>query len=260
MDATDSTKGWVRDQFQRSASGYRDSAIHSRGQDLQWIGEEVARSSTPLLALDIATGTGHTAFVLSGFCHRVVGLDLTPGMLKVAAEEAEKRGLQNLTWSLADAEDIPFPDRLFDVATCRIAPHHFPRPDRVFSEIHRVLVSRGRLILVDNTAPDDPDSDRILNEVERLRDPSHHRVYPVDEWTRLLQSAGFSAISHVRSWETPVRWKEWMDRARTPDESRKKAMDLLSRSPVPVRKTLGFDPSEDDPVLILRKSMWICRK
>lgn len=257
----DSAKDRVRNQFQRSGAGYRESTIHAKGKDLAWIAEEIGQSpSVPLLALDIATGTGHTAFALSRICRRVVGLDLTPRMLKIAAEEANRRGLNNITWSEGDAEQLPFPDRLFDWVTSRIAPHHFPDPGRAFAEVRRVLVPGGGFVLVDNTVSENSEAADLLNEVETLRDPSHQRVFPITGWTRLLESAGFSALTHLRSWETPVHWREWMDRAQTPDSSRKQALQRLHQAPEPVQQLLGFDPSVEEPTLILRKAMWICRK
>lgn len=256
----DATKKQVQDQYRRSGDGYRTSVIHAQGPDLEWIAAEIGMSSPPLLALDIATGAGHTAFVLSRVCQRVVGLDLTPRMLEIAAEEASRRGLDHVTWMEGDAENLPLPDRLFDWATSRIASHHFPHPEKAFAEARRVLVPGGRLILVDNTLPDDSATDQILNEVETLRDPSHQRVFPLADWTRLLEAAGFSSVTHVRSWETPVQWQEWMDRAQTPASSREQAWKLLQTAPASVQQNLGFDPTAEDPTLILRKGMWICQK
>ncbi|GGA38056.1 hypothetical protein GCM10007416_08760 [Kroppenstedtia guangzhouensis] len=61
-------------------------------------------------------------------------------------------------------------------------------------------------------------------------------------------------------WETPAQWREWMDRARTPTSSREQAWKLLQTAPESVQQNLGFDPTADDPTLILRKGMWICQK
>ena len=98
----DNAKEKAKKQFERSGLNYRDSAIHAKGQDLEWIAEEVGRCPSPLLALDIATGAGHTAFALSRCVRRVVGCDLTPKMLHIAAEEAERRGIDNVTWAEGD--------------------------------------------------------------------------------------------------------------------------------------------------------------
>ncbi|SDC61665.1 Methyltransferase domain-containing protein [Melghirimyces thermohalophilus] len=90
-------KRQVQQQFQQSASGYLNSSIHASGADLDWIAKEVEAHPSPSLALDLATGTGHTAFVLSRFCRRVIGYDLTPEMRDIAAQEAGRREIDNIT-------------------------------------------------------------------------------------------------------------------------------------------------------------------
>lgn len=250
----DNAKEKVQKQFERSGLNYRDSAIHAKGQDLEWIAEEVGRCPSPLLALDIATGAGHTAFALSRCVRRVVGCDLTPKMLHIAAEEAERRGIDNVTWAEGDAERLPFPDRLFDVVTCRIAAHHFPQAVQAFAEARRVLVPGGRMILVDNYVP--AEADELLNRVETLRDPSHFRVHTHSGWTRLLREAGFSTVTALRQWETPVVLEEWFQRAKTPAHRREEALRLLREAPPPVRDLVFFHPLAEPAQLILRKGMW----
>ena len=252
----DDVKEKAKKQFEQSGRNYRDSAIHAKGRDLEWIIEEIRRHPSPFLALDIATGTGHTAFALSRCVRRVVGCDLTPEMLRIAAEEAERRGIGNVTWAEGDAERLPFPDRLFDVVTCRIAAHHFPRAERAFAEARRVLVPGGRMILVDNYVPEDVDE--LLNRVETLRDPSHFRAHTLAGWTRLLREAGFAAVSLRRKWETPVVLEEWFLRAKTPAHKKEEALRLLRNAPRRARDLLLL-PAEPAR-LILRKGMWAAEK
>ncbi|MEW9033966.1 MAG: class I SAM-dependent methyltransferase [Planifilum fimeticola] len=251
----DNTKEKVKKQFEHTGRNYRDSAIHAKGRDLEWIAEEIGRCPSPLLALDIATGAGHTAFALSRCVRRVVGYDLTPEMLRIAAKEAEQRGIDNVTWAEGDAERLPFPDRLFDVVTCRIAAHHFPRAERAFAEARRVLVPGGRMILVDNYVPEE--ADELLNRVETLRDPSHFRVHTLSGWTRLLRNAGFSAVTVLRKWETPVVLEEWFQRAKTPAHRQEEALRTLREAPQPTRELLLLHPPAEPAQLILRKGMWV---
>lgn len=254
----DNAKNKVKKQFEQSGGGYRESAIHAKGRDLEWIVEEIKRGPAPLLALDIATGTGHTAFALSRCVPRVIGCDLTPEMLRIASEEAKRRGIDNVTWAEGDAESLPFPDRLFDVVTCRIAAHHFPRAELAFAEARRVLVRGGRMFLVDNYVPEEADD--LLNQVETLRDPSHFRAHPLSGWTRLLRKAGFSSVTLARKWRTPIDLDEWFQRAKTPVCKREKALRTLQAAPQPVRDLLLSHPSAGTVKLILRKGMWIAAK
>jgi len=254
----DNAKKEVKKQFERTGSDYRESTIHAKGRDLEWIVEEIERGPSPLLALDIATGAGHTAFALSRCVPRVIGYDLTPEMLRTAAEEAKLRGIENITWAEGDAERLPFPGRLFDVVTCRIAAHHFPRAELAFAKAHRVLVPGGRMFLVDNYVPEE--SDDLLNQVETLRDPSHFRAHTLSGWAHLLRKAGFSSVALVRKWKTPVDLDEWFQRAKTPVHRREKALHMLKEAPQPVRDLLLSPPSAGTAKLILRKGLWVAVK
>jgi ubiquinone/menaquinone biosynthesis C-methylase UbiE len=252
-------KDGVKIQFGKTASQYVESAIHAKGKDLGWLVQVIQeRLSQPLLALDIATGTGHTAFALRGCVPRVVGLDLTEEMIHQAKQEAGKRGLDNLTWMIGDAEAIPLPDRLFDVVTCRIAAHHFPDPLEAFQESYRVLQEGGLFILVDNVAPDDPDLDRLYNQVEALRDPSHGRVYTESKWSDWLQRAGFSSVEVRHRWENRMEMGVWFDRANTSEQAREQAWQSLVNARPEQQQILGFNP--DKGIWTLRKAMWLAEK
>lgn len=111
------------------------------------------------------------------------------------------------------------------------------------------------MILVDNYVPEE--ADELLNRVETLRDPSHFRAHTLSGWTRLLQKAGFSTVTLLRKWETPVHLDEWFQRAKTPVHKREKALRLLLESPQPVRSLLLYHPPAEPTRLILRKGMWI---
>ncbi|MBA4496039.1 class I SAM-dependent methyltransferase [Paenactinomyces guangxiensis] len=254
-------KQLVKNQFGQTAPGYLHSEIHAKGKDLKWLTEEIIRVHPhPLLALDIATGAGHTAFALSSCVQRVVGLDLTSEMVETAKKEAERLGIQHVTWMVGDAEKISFPDRLFDIVTCRIAAHHFPSPLQAFKEVHRLLISNGLFILIDNYVPSDPEIERLYNEIELLRDPSHVHVYTLEKWSALLTEAGFSSVRPAKTWSNTIQLDGWFDRAATPLSHREKVIERLSGTPEEQQQVLGYDPKSKIPELILRKCMWVATK
>lgn len=76
------------------------------------------------------------------------------------------------------------------MAVCRIAPHHFPHPDRFIKEAARVLKKGGKFILIDNVAPADQELAEFMNTTEKLRDDSHSRCLPKEEWANLLEQNG----------------------------------------------------------------------
>ena len=74
--------------------------------------------------LDIATGTGHVAIAsaqLVGAEGKVIGIDISPGMLEQARNKAEKLNLKNIEFQLADAETLNFAANSFDRIFCSSA-------------------------------------------------------------------------------------------------------------------------------------------
>lgn len=130
-------------QFGQTALLYLNSTIHAKGKDLAWLEKVMNSFIHKDKALDVATGAGHTAFLASRHFQHVIALDLTRKMLAVAAEEAAKRNLANIIFLSGDAASMPFLDNTFDLVTCRIAAHHFLRPDQAVREMYRVLKPGG---------------------------------------------------------------------------------------------------------------------
>src|SRR5512144_2766842 len=103
--------------------------------------------------LDVACGTGVVTRLVAqqvGQTGKVVGLDLNPGMLAVAAATAASEPLTSasITWQEASATRMPFPDGAFDVAYCQLGLQFFPDRPAALREMHRVLVSGGRVGLM----------------------------------------------------------------------------------------------------------------
>jgi ubiquinone/menaquinone biosynthesis C-methylase UbiE len=195
-----------RASFGRVAANYSRSTFHTSADRLQ----EVIDLVRPLpgdLVLDVATGTGNTAFALAPLVRRVVGLDLTREMLAVAKRIAAERKIENVDWVLGDACALPFPDETFDIYVVRAAPHHFPRFEAFVREAFRVL-RPGRDAAFVDCAPPIPARD-VLHAVEKRRDPSHVLSLTVDEWRAQLEAGGFE-VEMARARELDWDYEEWM--------------------------------------------------
>jgi ubiquinone/menaquinone biosynthesis C-methylase UbiE len=118
----------VRDSFRNVAPNYAKSTFHASTTRLQEV-LDLARPKPGDLALDVATGTGNTAFALAPHVRRVIALDLTREMLLEGRRLAAERGIDNVDWVIGDAIRLPFQDETFDVYTVRAAPHHFADVD-----------------------------------------------------------------------------------------------------------------------------------
>jgi ubiquinone/menaquinone biosynthesis C-methylase UbiE len=162
----------AREIFGARAALYTTSAAHT---DLQVLARvvELAAPQADGSALDLATGTGHTAFALAPHVARVVGTDLTPQMLAEAERLARDRAIGNVCFCLADVHTLPFGEGAFQIVTCRRAAHHFSDILRALREMKRVLRAGGRLVIDDRSVPEDDFVDERMNELDRLHDESH---------------------------------------------------------------------------------------
>jgi len=112
---------------------------------------DAAQVGPGMRVLDIACGTGEPAISLATLLENsgeVVGVDLSPAPLQIAAERAVQRGLTNARFQQADAHDLPFPDSYFDCITSRLGVMFFTDLPRALAEMHRVLKPAGRATLL----------------------------------------------------------------------------------------------------------------
>jgi len=213
----------VRDSFRNVAANYSRSTFHASSARLQEV-IDLARPRPGDLVLDVATGTGNTAFALAPHVRRVVGLDLTREMLEEARRVGAERGIGNADWVLGDALHLPFQDDTFDLYTVRAAPHHFADVDAFMAEAFRVLKPDHDAVFID-CAPPVPARD-LLHEVEMRRDPSHVLSLTVDEWVAKLGSAGFE-VETAEARELDWNYEEWMGNMAVGPELAAKLAELI---------------------------------
>jgi len=142
--------------------------------------------------VDVACGPGIVTCRLAAGGAAVVGVDLTPAMLRLAAGRAEAAGCRASTaFTLGRMDQLPFPDGSFDVVVNRYALHHAADPERVAAELGRVAAPGGRLVIVDFAATEDREAAAAYDDAERHRDPSHVRNLTADEQQGLFTSRGW---------------------------------------------------------------------
>ncbi|HSM58800.1 MAG TPA: class I SAM-dependent methyltransferase [Candidatus Sulfomarinibacteraceae bacterium] len=236
----------VQQQFGDKAEAYANSRVHAHGPSLARL-VDVVQPQADWIALDVATAAGHTAHAFAPHVRRIVASDLTSQMLPKARELAAQRGLGNLDFVAADAEQLPFPGATFNLITCRIAPHHFPSVEQFLSQAARVLRAGGLLIVVDNVAPGSRlrgkkgrlqrEAGRYVNAFEKLRDPSHHRCLSVQEWRTAFYQAGF-ALQHEEIRRKEMDFAAYVARMNVPPADVLRLEAMLRQAPAEVLEFL----------------------
>lgn len=189
----------ARAVFSARADLYVSGASHVDPQVLGWL-VEMAQPQPAWRMLDVATGTGHTAFAFAPYVSEIIGIDLTPRMLAEAEKLAAQQGVANVRFVEADIHELPFDDETFDdeqfdLVTCRRGAHHFSGIEEALAEMVRMLKPQGLLLIDDRCVPEDDFVDSVMNRLDWLHDESHVREYRPSQWQAMLEAAGCRVLA-----------------------------------------------------------------
>jgi len=131
--------------------------VISFGIDVKWRKKvvNIVGSNRPKTILDIATGTGDLAInLVETGAEKIVGLDISPGMLEVGKQKVIKAQLATvIEMIIGDSEQLPFEENSFDAITVAFGVRNFEDLEKGLSEIHRVLKPGGVFVVLETSVP-----------------------------------------------------------------------------------------------------------
>jgi ubiquinone/menaquinone biosynthesis C-methylase UbiE len=116
------------------------------------VAEEIASYISSGRLLDIGTGPGYLPLKLAAIATDldIVGVDISPAMVRIATKNAQKSGLSGrVRFQVGDAATLPFDDGYFDLVVSTMSLHHWSRPVEAMREIWRVLKPNGQVLIYD---------------------------------------------------------------------------------------------------------------
>ena len=149
----------VEEMFDNIAPTY-DTLNHRLSWDIDkgWRKKAIRQllSFQPKTILDIATGTGDFAILSAKELRpqRMIGIDISEGMMKIGQKKVEAEGLQHIvSFKKDDCTHLSFDDNSFDAVTAAFGIRNFQNLDQGLSEMYRVLRPNGHLSIVELTTP-----------------------------------------------------------------------------------------------------------
>lgn len=153
-----SKKAEVKEMFDNISPKY-DFLNHflSVGIDKLWRKKAVKqlKEIQPKAILDIASGTGDFALEsLSLHPERIVGADISEGMLEVGRQKMKKKRVDHIiTMEIGDSENLKYEDNTFDALTVGFGVRNFQDLEKGLSEMLRVVRSGGKIVILEFSKP-----------------------------------------------------------------------------------------------------------
>lgn len=167
-DQTEGKKAQVAQMFNNISKKYDFlNRLLSMGIDIYWRKQavKVLKKLKPELVLDIATGTGDFAIeALKANPKKVIGVDISEGMLEIGKEKIKKLGLEDrIEMQMGDSEKLLFEDNKFDAVIVAFGVRNFENLPKGLADMNRVLKPGGQLIVLEISQPESFPLKQIYN-------------------------------------------------------------------------------------------------
>ena len=178
-----SKKEQVADMFDTIAFRYDFlNRFLSAGIDITWRKKAIKQLVTlqPKKVLDVATGTADVALLTYKILkpNKIVGIDISEGMLDLGRQKIAEKGLQNtITLFTGDSENIEFEDNAFDAITVAFGVRNFQNLQKGLQEMRRVLQPGGKLVVLEFSKPKNKVFKQFYNLYMNVIAPSFGKLF-----------------------------------------------------------------------------------
>lgn len=221
-------------QYANKSEAYLHSQVHAQGAEFAKM-QALIQQHQFKSVLDLGCGGGHVTYQVAPWVDHVTAYDITPEMVNLVVQQAQKKGLHHVIGQVGAAESLNFSNETFDCVISRYSAHHWQSIRQAMHEIHRVLKPQGKVVMFDILGNSNPILDTFIQSIEMIRDPSHVRDYSLAEWMSFAEQAGFR-IEIVEKQSLKLDFQTWVARMQTPIDAVNTIRDLQHKVSDQVRK------------------------
>lgn len=161
--------------------------------------------------LEMGCGTGIVTVAIAPNVREITGIDISPKMIAKAQEKALRQNIENVTFKVLDASELPFPDHAFDVVLLPNLLHLVAQPDRVIKESRRLLKPGGTLVTVTDClgapAPFKIQIQLLYGRLLKLFGKMKNlHFYKPSDLKQLLSDNGFEIMKEGRMHQEPINY------------------------------------------------------
>ena len=197
-------------RFDRQASSYDEAEAFWR----RAAGRVVVAAANPSegdVSLDLGCGTGEVSVVLARRAKQLIGIDISPAMLEIAAQRVKSEGVDNVELRTGDFCTLPALSGI-SLVVSNYAIHHLSLDEktRLFRQIFDLLPEKGLFVMGDVMWSMDIDQ---IDEPEQFFNPEVDDPSMVDELVEALEECGFTTevlrlspgVGVIEAWKQPQR-------------------------------------------------------
>lgn len=190
------------------------------------------------VVLDVGTGTGIIAHVISPLVGKVVGLDTSQDMLSRAIQQGNEHFIK------ADIRQSLFDEDTFDKVTARQVFHHILEDtQKAMDQCYGVLKKGGRMILAEGVPPNKRAKEDYI-KIFKLKEK--RLTFMSEDLERLMENSGFKKIEKKIIWQRKMSFKNWLVNSDLPDSVQDKIFMMRKNSPDYIRKSYNMIETKDD--------------
>jgi ubiquinone/menaquinone biosynthesis C-methylase UbiE len=156
--------------------------------------------------LEIGTGTGEIAFHIAPLSKTVKGVDISPEMIEVANMKKSKSKIKNISFSVGDAYNLPFPNSSFDKIITSNSLQTMREPEKAIIEGQRILKPGGEFISITYCYGDSSifEQLKLIKWVLLYGMPVYWKNFTRNDLKALFKQANFQILELEDVWNKPV--------------------------------------------------------